>query len=176
MPSFAQMLLRSLRALAKWLSRRWITVVGWSELIGGSGAGMWFVFENRSTPSQGLPGLALLGALAFCATSCLAGVQLLRGRPSGRALSIAVQAAQVLRVVVAGVAWRATAGLAMTVWYSKPGGWDALIGATAAFRAAHASAVNWEVGANLFAVFAIYALLRARRPACDENGHSIANG
>ncbi len=173
MKSLAGRALTIVRALVSWLTEHWVAIVGWSELIGGPAAGIWFVIEVRSSPAEGLSGWSLPGALGFCATSGLAGLLLLRGRPSGRTLSIAVQAVQVLRVVVSGVAWRATAGLAAILSFSTPGGWDAILGATATFQAARPSPVTWEVGVNLFSVYALYALLRARAGPAKPDGQSV---
>lgn len=163
MTTFAARSLGAMRATLQWLSSRWLAIVGWSELVGGAAGSVLFVMDARSAESPAVPWWSLAGALAFGAASCLAGLLLLRRRPGGRALSIAVQSLQVFRVAVAGVAWRATAGLALTLWYSEPGGWDGIFGATATFRVAHPSPSDWEFGMNVFALLALYKLLRGTR-------------
>ena len=134
--------------------------MGWSELFGGAAAVVVVVVEARSLRNPDVPWWALLAGLGFGVSSALAGQLLLRDRPSGRLLSIAVQSAQVLRIVVDGFAWRAAAGVTAMIWYSAPGGWDGILGATAMFRAASPTPTEWEIGVNLFALLALHKLRR----------------
>lgn len=164
--------------LPRWLASHWREVLGWSQVLGGLAAAVVIVLEWRDAPRSGFPPWHLPAALAFCALSTVAGGLWLRGHPLGRRLSLAVQAAQVVRVTAGGVSVRALAGLVATVWYGQPGGWDAILGATATFRLGPAPAGHLEVGVNFLALAALWALARlptapheaAAEPASEPAG------
>lgn len=136
-----------------WAVEHWLTIISWSELLGGAAAIPYFAIV-------GVRGWPLVVALAFCVSSVAAGGLLRRGSPLGRALSVVVQLAQLCRVTTGGITVRIAAGLAAIIWYRRPGGWDAILGVTAGYRFGRAPAGHVDLGVNLFAVFAVYALVR----------------
>ncbi len=151
------------KATTRRMIEYWVTIIAWSELFGGPAAAVAFAIDLRGPASAGLPRWSFEAALGFCVLSFIAGGLLLRDSWSGRALSTVVQVAQLLRVTVGGVTVRVAAGLAATIWYARPGGWDGVLGATAAFRVGRAPTGHVEFGINFVALFAVYALLRPPR-------------
>jgi hypothetical protein len=160
------------------LSSFWRNTIGWSELLGGIVGYSVLGITAFQQPRLGIPPelrLPLLwyfmGALAFTFT-IFAGVQLLRRRPSGIIASTVVQTAQLVQFSVPGAfIYQFVTGIQImlivdqtTIHFSP--------GVRAGFTALPPRVMAPGFAAiNLFAVFAMMALLRAqsRKPEATSS-------
>jgi hypothetical protein len=165
----AMRLALNLKRLVAWedavVLDRWRVLIAWSEIAGALLGGVVLVHGHLVTTAPARPPWHAGLAAAFCALSAFAGRELLRGRRRGITLSLGVQALQVAWIWMAHAAFRVTSGPALVLGWTTRGEPEVVLGATAAFRFGDA-APDTSVGAavNLFAVAALVALVRIRRP------------
>lgn len=142
---------------------RWRQVIALSQLAGAAIGGVEYLVKalEASRDTSPLPAWHSVLVALFCCASVAAGWLLLRRRPGGRSLSVAVQSLQGLWIWLPGASFRLTSGLALLASWTTERGLDGIAGATVAFRLGLPEpGAGVGLGVNAFAIVAVSFLLR----------------
>jgi hypothetical protein len=153
---------------------KWLAVIAWSEIIGGA-AGFFLLpvtysqYDRLQIPEalRMGPGWYVAAAVAFLC-SIVAGLLLRRGKMLGRTMSAVLQAFQIIQFSTGILVYQFVTGLELLVFLS-PTEVRLSPGVRAAFTAMPPKVqAPWSVAVNLFAVLALFVILRSGRATTDE--------
>ena len=116
---------------AKLKAVRWLRVIGIWEMVGGVWGLLVLLQSVPMLREKGDSPIIIGLFFGFSAASFAAGMNLIRGEPFGRKLSLIVQGMQILNLRSLAIGWQAILGPFALLWWDGASGVGLQLGATA---------------------------------------------